>query len=243
MNPLKQITDAIESGNYQYLLQHPEFINYYNYYLPGRFQMDHIVIENPLPIQLATLRNNSNIVSYLLSCGANPNFSDPNSSAPPALHIAALLNNTQIIELLVTGGASLEIQNRQGLTLLHFALIHSSLKTFQFIYMLGADPNATNPNGETVYMAANGLNKNEKLRILNEGSNNQQLNLLKNRVLFLEHALNNVLNCLPDHIKAGCGTCSQCKMKEGHFICPVCNKTFCNEDWVCHVMIGCKNVH
>jgi ankyrin repeat protein len=221
--------------------------------LYGRFTNKSLAFSNPLPLQLAILYEKLEIANYLLTIGAAPNETHPQSDAPPPIHIAVGLSLWQAVQLLFSKRASLEILNESGLTPLHHALIASDLPTFQQLVAIGAQVAAVNPNGDTVIHAAARSNKMLQYQLLDQIPANRALvnrqgvtaasllqqnygqqqqfvavdaaayQGLKNRLLALEVGVG--------RLAGGQG------LEKGN--CPVCGKTFEDPEWTAHVRKGC----
>lgn len=88
----------------------------------------------------------SDIVEYLVSSGANPNIIMGNSTP---LTLAADYGCADIIEVLVNNGADIELKNPLGETSLTSAVTSNSIDSVIKLIKLGADVNAANDNGNT----------------------------------------------------------------------------------------------
>jgi hypothetical protein len=238
---------AITSGDLATLSHLPNLRESVCQCLYGIFTFANLVATNPLPIQLAVIFCQREVVNFLLDNGADPNQVHPQSNCPAALHVAVLLNQPYLVQLLVSKGAQRELLNENGLTPLHSALLFSDIQTFQTLLTLGAHVAAVNPQGDTVIHAAVRNNKVLQYQILGENPENLALmnvqgltalqlmnkqtpqmvlvdagqwNALKNRVAALELAVSK-------------------RNARDRGVCPVCGRMFEGNDWINHIRAGC----
>jgi ankyrin repeat protein len=251
----KAIVSAISGGDLAALSSLPNVRNVLDQPLYGTYSQRFVTVTNPLPLQLAVLFNQREVVDYVLKSGADPNQVHPQSDSPPAVHIAVVLSLAPLVQALASRGASLELPNAEGLTPLHSALLHSDLPTFQMLLNFGANVAAVDPNGDTVIHSAIKHQKTMQAQYL--AQNPAYLNLMNSQgipafqliqaprvtppqpqVVAVEAArydeLKNHVTALEfalSRITAGrdptAGTC------------PICRKHFENNEWVLHVRAGC----
>lgn len=66
------------------------------------------------PLKIAVVRQDLELVKFLLEYGANPNIQGEDNCAP--LHHAAISENLEIVQLLLTHGASIDALDIYGVT-------------------------------------------------------------------------------------------------------------------------------
>ncbi|KAJ7602273.1 ankyrin repeat-containing domain protein [Mycena polygramma] len=100
-----------------------------------------------LHVATYTLRPSKNlgVVQLLLASGAEPNLPGGNNTGIP-LHNAAFSHNLDIVRALLTGGANINIRDREGRNVLAYC---RSVEVLRFCLQRGADPNAADHRGET----------------------------------------------------------------------------------------------
>jgi ankyrin repeat protein len=96
-----------------------------------------------LPLNLAVMYSNAEMVSYLLSKGA-PIESKRVSSGVTALQQAPVYGKTAILKVLISKGANVNTADKYGNTVLHYAIEKNSLTDVKAIVEAGA--NLTTPN-------------------------------------------------------------------------------------------------
>lgn len=95
----------------------------------------------------AVSRDFQDIVSFLISCGADVRAID--AMGTTALHYAARLNNIAIMKELVNAGARASAIDKAGLAPLHLASLYGWHESVDFLLKAGADPMACTPLGIT----------------------------------------------------------------------------------------------
>jgi hypothetical protein len=106
------------------------------------------------PLDLAAMSNNTEVVSLLLSKGADVNSRDeygrtPQHFAAGAQFIGCGEGGWETISLLLSKGADVNEMDKDGRTPLHFAAIRGELKSASFLLSKGADVNAIDNKGRT----------------------------------------------------------------------------------------------
>jgi hypothetical protein len=253
---LQAIVAAIRGGDLNGLSAIPNLRDQLGQPLYGKFSQRTLTLTNPLPLQLAVLFNQRDVVDFLLKSGADPNQIHPQSDSPSAIHIAVALNLPYLIQILAGKGASLELLDESGLTPLHSAVIKSDMPTFHTLLNLGAQVAAVDPNGDTVIHSAIRHQKPMQVQLLAQNPAYaslvnaqgipafqlipappvarppQQQMVAVDAARFEElknriTALEFALSRLTTARNATGGTC------------PICSKRFENAEWVQHVRAGC----
>jgi ankyrin repeat protein len=107
------------------------------------------------PLDLAILRNQSEIVLLLLELKADPNRADASKRTP--LHQAVTRNNPKIIAPLIKAGAKPDLLDKTGWTPLHHAAAKNQLETTKALLKGGANPMTLSKLGGTpLHEAATG---------------------------------------------------------------------------------------
>jgi len=120
---------------------------------------------NTPSLHWATENGHIEIVSLLVSNGANVNVQDCYNGTP--LHIIALgFGTIEIAQLLISRGADVNAKNKNGNTPLHNAVQNRTVEVVRLLVSKGADVNAKNKNGNTPTDIAHGQNRDEIMRIL-----------------------------------------------------------------------------
>jgi ankyrin repeat protein len=255
---VKAIVAAITAGDLNALSSLPNVRDLLSHPLYGRYSHRSLTLTNPLPLQLAVLFNQRDIVDFLLTNGADPNQIHPQSDSPPAVHIATLLNLPYLLQILVSKSASLELLNEFRLTPLHSALFNSDLQTFQTLVNLGGQVAAVDPNGDTVIHSAIKHQKMMQVQYLAQNPGN--LNLVNREGVaafqLLQGAAVQRPQMQPQMIAVDAGRYEELKnrvtalefalsritagVSENGGNCPICNGRYENAEWVQHVRNGCN---
>lgn len=101
-------------------------------------------------LQMATSRNNLEIVKLLLNAGANPNLRD--ESGQTALMMTNENSSIELIQDLLKAGADVNAQDDEGETALMTAAQSANLVIMQELLNAGANVNAQTDNGQTALM-------------------------------------------------------------------------------------------
>ncbi|OEJ14534.1 hypothetical protein BFL38_05715 [Brachyspira hampsonii] len=100
------------------------------------------------PLMIAALRNDYDMVKYLLDKGANPNTA--NNENKTALTIANDYGKFDISKLLIQQGANINTQDEHGLTALMNAAMIGDYEMVKFLLENGANINTKDNDGNTV---------------------------------------------------------------------------------------------
>ena len=88
------------------------------------------------PLQMATNAHQADIVTYLLSKGADINYMHP-TAEHTAFHLAALSGDTKLMTLLAKSGADVNIKLRNDLSLIQFYRDENNPEMMKFLSDLG----------------------------------------------------------------------------------------------------------
>jgi ankyrin repeat protein len=94
------------------------------------------------PLQIASIRQHTDVVKILLKYGANPNIPNMNglTALDHAVHACNLRGNTDIVESLLSHGADVNHQDASGFTVLHRAIMFNNKPLVHMFLDHGADP-------------------------------------------------------------------------------------------------------
>lgn len=95
----------------------------------------------------AVANDHADIALMLLAAGADPNISDINEDSP-----LIITKNAILAQALINNGASVDHKNQTGWTLLLYAVKEGNNELALTLLGAGADPNITDPNGDTPLM-------------------------------------------------------------------------------------------
>ena len=110
-----------------------------------------------LPIQLAIIKNNIEMVELLVRLGADVNAKNENSKT--SLMLAAFYGNLNIVMFLRQHQASYDIKDRSGMMAIHYAVDGGDPTTLEWMIADGADVNSKDDvNGWTPLLRAASVN-------------------------------------------------------------------------------------
>lgn len=115
-------------------------------------------------IHTAVLNNNYELVSALITHGADINAADPFGRTP--LHIASMQDNAKIAELLIKADAGLSILDKNFQSPAEITVIHNATATLRNILLAGYDINSFSKNRLTLLQLAISKNSNEVVKLL-----------------------------------------------------------------------------
>jgi ankyrin repeat protein len=101
------------------------------------------------PLYIASLGGKSNVASYLLDHGADPNKGASWKGNQRPLHVAAMYDHVSIIQNLLRHGAKIDSCTSAGETPLHYAAWHGRSSAVKFLLEEGANPNAKDIYGNS----------------------------------------------------------------------------------------------
>lgn len=116
------------------------------------------------PLTAAVEGKSNEVVSLLLSEGANPNLRDDNGHLP--LTLASRDGSSEIVSLLLAAGANVAKKDEFGLPPLHWAAREGHLGIVELLISGGAPVNLVGPDNGTALMAAAGFGRTEVLERL-----------------------------------------------------------------------------
>jgi ankyrin repeat protein len=93
------------------------------------------------PLQLAILRQNLQIVKYLIERDADVNLRTRDGWNMTAVHLATISGNLEILDCLIEAGANLNALDRNGSTALHWAVANDNTALALNLVERGADEN------------------------------------------------------------------------------------------------------
>lgn len=119
----------------------------------GEYDVDEPSEDGTTPLLAAVSANQTEIVKYLLSKGAQRDQASNAGMAP--LHVAATMNQTEIIRLLIEAHADIDAKHKfAGSTPLHFAAEMGAVEAIEVLCEHGADASAEKVHGGTPLHAA-----------------------------------------------------------------------------------------
>lgn len=148
----REMRDAVADKNTKKIIalihEHPAYF-IYTYKSLGQPLMEEAIMDDMVEV-----------VALLLEKGADPNLilkGDAQSGIPLRVACMQPKVNYQLIELLLKKGANPDIPaySLDGGTLLHDAIIAADEKLIDLLLAYGADPFATNDNGDTAFVLVN----------------------------------------------------------------------------------------
>ena len=92
---------------------------------------------------------NLNLVSDLITLGANLNWQDKDNDDSTPLHMAAWCGNEKISRMLIDAGANVNMQDKDGRTPLHIATYYGEIEIARMLIDSGADVNVQDEDGST----------------------------------------------------------------------------------------------
>jgi ankyrin repeat protein len=101
----------------------------------------------PWSLQYAAGRKQANVVSMLLTMGANPNALGPEGTR--ALEVASLRGDAAIVRILLDHGANPNLRSKAGSTPLHDAALNGNKEVIELLLTHGAEPNALDADSQS----------------------------------------------------------------------------------------------
>ncbi len=101
------------------------------------------------PLHLSSFFGHPDIVSYLLSEGADANLVAKNATKVRPLHSAAAKRRLEISKMLLEHGAEVDARQEGGFTALHAAALHGDLKLAKVLVEHGANQEQKTDKGKT----------------------------------------------------------------------------------------------
>jgi uncharacterized protein len=114
----------------------PDLVNSYN-------------VDGFQPLGLACFFGRENIITTLLSAGAQVNSPSRNDLRVSPLHSAVASQNLAIAERLLAAGAAVDARQAGGFTPLHGAAFNGQLEMVKLLLDNGADPRTLNDQGQS----------------------------------------------------------------------------------------------
>lgn len=121
------------------------------------------------PLQIASIRNHTDVVKILLKYGANPNIPNLNglTALDHACHACNLRGDIDIIETLLAYGANINHQDASGFTVLHRAVMFGNKILVNIFLEHGADPLIKTNYGKTCIEMAAYYGHQDMLKMMN----------------------------------------------------------------------------
>ncbi|XP_068213425.1 protein fem-1 homolog C-like [Palaemon carinicauda] len=113
----------------------------------GLVSTNHIYESGVSPLWAATIGEHLNIVTYLVSKGANVNGLTDSSSTP--LSLACSRGSLDIVKVLVQNGANIEVTDYHGSTCLMLASSNGHVKVVKYLLSVGANLEKRGIDGKT----------------------------------------------------------------------------------------------
>lgn len=138
-----------------------------------------------LPLMIAVIRNNSEMIEHLIERGAK--VDEQNESEKTALMLAAFYGKLHLVKILRQYDASYKIRDNSGMSAIHYAIDGGNCDTIEYMVTDGANINERDTtNGWTPLLRASSLNaKADVARVLikydadmNIADNNQKTALM-----------------------------------------------------------------
>jgi ankyrin repeat protein len=101
------------------------------------------------PLHLATIHNDTTIVKFLIVNGADIHVKDGFYGATP-LHLATQRGHIDIVKLLIENHANVNETDRNGYSIIEWALKHDYLEIFKYLFEHGVDINKKYKDGKTI---------------------------------------------------------------------------------------------
>lgn len=118
-------------------------------------------------LHLAAFDINLEMIDFLLTQGADPNYGDDNGTV--ALHLAAASPSPAAVERLLAAGANVHATNDKGTTALIVAASNGYTRTARALIAAGGDPNHQDRTGASAVSWATARNDSEMLAALPAG--------------------------------------------------------------------------
>jgi uncharacterized protein len=106
------------------------------------------------------------IVSFLLGSGADPNVASSNAFSVAPLHSAVAARNSEICRLLLEKGANPNVRQQKAVTPLHAAAHNGDALIVTLLLQYGADPAALTEDGKSAADFALEAGADDVLRLL-----------------------------------------------------------------------------
>ena len=116
------------------------------------------------------------LVEQLISeYGADVNMTNSERGDANALFVASASNNTEMIKFLIGHGATINFQNKFGVTALQTAVVNENVEAVRTLLEMGATPDLTNHAGYTALLLASEGDEIEIVKMLLEAGANPNL--------------------------------------------------------------------
>ena len=118
---------------------------------------------------------NLNLVSDLITLGANLDWQGDSNYSWPVLHMFVIYNHLQLVKMLIDSGGDLNIQDEYERTALHVCANWNHPEIARMLIDAGADVNAQDERGETALYRCAWKNHLDIARILIEAGGDKTI--------------------------------------------------------------------
>jgi ankyrin len=162
------VLDKETGANALHIACHYNFLDFVKYLVKdGVISVSSTSEHGATALFLATEARNTDIVTWLLDNGADPNQGDEEGATP--IMIAAEKGFLDLVELLTSRGAEVDKRTADGHSAFFYALVERQMKTAKFLVSKGADVDVTTDLGKTplsTFVIAGGIQKMVKTKKL-----------------------------------------------------------------------------